>query len=209
MRRTCTVPKCLAGETHLFVLLVSLLGCSAVKNNKGGSVFCEAAFQSQRATYGVRREARPWSGGLWSVIRNWRSWLGTPLQPARLDQVYKKHMWALRAPPCMSKERPGTGYCDWFQSQAQALHLGKKKKKKYKASEEAFWLQTQSAVLIFFFFLIYTFMMYKNGQTVTLCSITPSESPQFKLSKPPKNCKMNHRVYMLTYTQYLEDFHKK
>lgn len=56
----------------------------------------------------------------------------------------------------------------------------------------------------FFFSRIYTFMMYKNGQTVTLCSIALSESPQFKLS----NCKVHHIVYMLTYTQNPKDLHK-
>lgn len=102
MKRTCTVLKCLAGETPLCVLL---LGCSVVKNNKGCSVFSEAAFQSQGALYCLRREARTRPGGLSSVIRAGSA----PL--CSQDQVYKKHVGTQR-PPSKSKECAGTGYCD-------------------------------------------------------------------------------------------------
>lgn len=194
LRRTCTVPTCLAGETHLFVLLVSLLGCSAVKNNKGCPVFCEAAFPSQQATYSVRRDARSWCGGQGSVIRNWRSQLGTPLQPARLHQVYKKHMSALTAPPAWAKSAQGLATA--IESEAQALHLEKKKK----VQTLEFWLLTQSAVLIIFFQNFTHSWCIKNGQTVTLCSITPSESPQFKLPKPQKLQNASQSVHVDIHT---------
>lgn len=169
MRRTCRVPECLAGETHLFVLLVSFPGCSAVKNNKGWFVFREAAFQSQRATYGARREAGPpcsgegeGVGGLWSVIRNWRSRLSTPLQPARLDQVYKKHMLALTAPLREQRAlRDGLKPFTW-----------KEKIKNTKLQRRQFWLQTQSAVLIFFFSTLTHSRCIKMVKQSLLCSIT-------------------------------------
>lgn len=95
----------------------------------------------------------------------------------------------------MSKEHAGTGYCDW----AQALHLEKSTK---------LWLQTQSAVLLFFL-IMYTFMMHKNGQIVTLCSISPSQSPRFRLSKPQKLQNSSHCVHLDTYTISWRYTHQK
>lgn len=80
----------------------------------------------------------------------------------------------------MSKERPGTGYCDLFQSQAQALYLEKKSTKLQRRHFDC----KPKVQFRFFFFQNLHIHDVKNGQTVTLCSITPSESPQFKLSKP-------------------------
>lgn len=136
-----------------------------------------------------------WGVRLFPGLEGSQVWLEPARHPSAARIRCIKNICGHSAPPSMSKERAGTGYCDW----AQALHLEKSTK---------LWLQTQSAVLLFFL-IMYTFMMHKNGQIVTLCSISPSQSPRFRLSKPQKLQNSSHCVHLDTYTISWRYTHQK
>lgn len=167
MRRTCTVLKCLAGETPLCVLL---LGCSVVKNNKGCSVFSKAVFQTQRVPYRVR---------LVPGLEGSQVWLEPARHPAAARIRCIKNICGHSELP-QHEQRACRDWLLWL------------------SSSPSFRKRVQSFDCKAFFLIMYTFMMHKRS--VTLCSISPSWSPQFRLSKPQKLQNSSHRIHLDTFT---------
>lgn len=168
--------------------------------------FLRSCVSGPASNLGPEAWGSAWSGGLWRGIQNCSA---LPYSQPALDQVYKKHMWALKASPqtpCMSRELPGTGYCNWFQSQALALHLENKKKSR-KLQRRHFDCKPK-VQFWFFFFPEFTHSWCIKMVKQSLCAaLLPLKV--LSLSCPNhNNCKVHHRVYMLTYTQNLKDLHK-
>lgn len=133
------------------------------------------------------------------MIRNRRSRLGTlPCSQPAWIRCIKNTCWHSEL-PLHEQRAPRDGLLRLISVAGSSPSL--RKKNKYKATEEAFLIANPKCNFDFFFFLkMYTFMMYKNGRTVTLCSITPSESSQFRMSKPQKLQNLSQSVRVDVYT---------
>lgn len=140
-----------------------------------------------------------WSGGLWSGIRNCSALPYS--QPVWIRCIKNICGHSKRPPPNPLHEQRAPW--DWLLQLVSVTGSSPslRKQKKVESFRGGTLIANPKCSFDFFFSRIYTFMMYKNGQTVTLCSIAPSESPQFKLSKPQQLQSSSQSVHVDIYTE--------